>query len=43
MSYGLVYAWNQVSDVYPWQPLSVPIPPGTTSCAGSVQTLATPQ
>ena len=42
--YKPVNDWNKISDVYHWQPLCVPTPPsGATSCAGSVQTFATPQ
>ncbi len=42
--YTPVNAWNQVNDVYRWQPLCVPTPaPGATTCSGSVQRFATPQ
>ena len=42
--YTPVNAWNQVNDVYHWQPLCVPTPPpGATTCSGTVQTFATPQ
>jgi hypothetical protein len=42
--YTPVNDWNQVNDVYRWQPLCVPTPPpGATSCSGSVQRFATPQ
>ncbi|MEV6489068.1 vanadium-dependent haloperoxidase, partial [Actinoplanes sp. NPDC051633] len=42
--YTPVNTWNTVTDVYRWQPLCVPTPPpGATSCAGTVQSFATPQ
>ena len=44
--YTPVNSWNQVSDLYRWQPLCVPTPPpDATSCTGSssVQRFATPQ
>jgi hypothetical protein len=42
--YTPVNTWDQVNDLYHWQPLCVPTPPpGATSCAGTVQTFATPQ
>jgi hypothetical protein len=42
--YAPVNTWDQITDPYHWQPLCVPTPPpGATSCAGTVQTFATPQ
>jgi hypothetical protein len=42
--YTPVNTWDQVSDLYHWQPLCVPTPPpDATTCAGTVQTFATPQ
>jgi hypothetical protein len=42
--YRPVNTWNQVLDPYRWQPQCVPAPPvGATSCAGTVQSFATPQ
>jgi hypothetical protein len=42
--YTPVNTWNTVTDVYRWQPLCVPTPPpGATTCAGTVQSFATPQ
>jgi hypothetical protein len=42
--YTPVNTWNQLVDPYHWQPLCVPAPPpGATSCAGTVQSFATPQ
>jgi hypothetical protein len=42
--YTPVNSWDKVSDPYRWQPLCVPTPPpGATSCAGTVQSFATPQ
>jgi hypothetical protein len=41
--YQPVNTWNRLNDVYRWQPLCVPTPPrGATSCAGTVQSFATP-
>jgi hypothetical protein len=41
--YSPVNSWDQVSDLYHWQPLCVPTPPpGATSCSGIVQKFATP-
>jgi Domain of unknown function (DUF6851)/VCPO second helical-bundle domain len=42
--YTPVNSWNQLTDPYRWQPQCVPAPPpGATSCAGSIQSFATPQ
>lgn len=42
--YAPVNSWDRVLDPYRWQPLCVPTPPpGATSCAGVVQSFATPQ
>ena len=42
--YTPVNSWDRVVDPYRWQPLCVPTPPpGATSCAGTVQSFATPQ
>ena len=42
--YAPVNTWDRVADPYRWQPLCVPTPPpGATSCAGTVQSFATPQ
>jgi hypothetical protein len=41
--YAPVNSWDRVTDPYRWQPLCVPTPPpGATSCAGTVQSFATP-
>jgi Domain of unknown function (DUF6851)/VCPO second helical-bundle domain len=42
--YTPVNTWNRLVDPYHWQPQCVPMPPpGATSCAGAVQSFATPQ
>jgi hypothetical protein len=44
--YTPVNSWNQVNDVYRWQPLCVPLPPpGATSCpdTSTIQRFSTPQ
>ena len=41
-----VNSWNQVNDIYQWQPLCVPLPsPGATSCpsTSTIQKFSTPQ
>lgn len=41
-----VNSWNQVNDIYQWQPLCVPLPPpGATSCpsTSTIQRFSTPQ
>ena len=41
--YTPVNSWDRVVDRHRWQPLCVPTPPpGATSCAGTVQSFATP-
>jgi hypothetical protein len=42
--YTPVNTWNQLNDPYRWQPQCVPAPPaGATTCAGTIQSFATPQ
>jgi hypothetical protein len=42
--YAPVNTWKTLTDPYRWQPQCVPAPPvGATTCAGAVQSFATPQ
>jgi hypothetical protein len=42
--YRPVNTWDRLVDPYRWQPQCVPAPPpGATTCAGTVQSFATPQ